>query len=338
MIMSTNRDTRIAFYGTMPYDRKTFDKINEDFGFEIKYFTGNVHRDNLVLAKGCKVVCVFVNDNVDAEAIREFKAMGVELIALRCAGFNNVDLEAARAEGIRVVRVPAYSPYAVAEYALALMLSLNRKIQRASWRTRDGNFSLNGLLGFDMHGKTVGIIGTGKIAKVLIGILRGFGMNILAYDVYPDHAFAEANGVKYVSLDELYAGSDIISLHCPLTPETEYIINKESIAKMKPGVMIINTGRGLLINSEDLIEGLKSRHVGFAGLDVYEEEANYFFKDKSDRIIEDDTLARLLSFNNVIMTSHQAFFTAEATDNIAKTTFGNIEAYLSGADLENEVK
>lgn len=336
--MNTNRETRIAFYGTMPYDRTTFDKINERFGFEIKYFMANVHKDNIVLAKGCRAVCIFVNDNLDASTIYELKAQGVELIALRCAGFNNVDLEAAHEVGLRVVRVPAYSPYAVAEYALGLMLALNRKIQRAAWRTRDGNFSLNGLLGFDMHGKTVGIIGTGKIAKVLIGILRGFGMRILAYDVYPDHAFATANGVEYVTLDELYAQSDIISLHCPLTAETEYIINRESIAKMKKGVMIINTGRGLLINSEDLIEGLKSQQVGFAGLDVYEEEANYFFKDKSDRIIEDDTLARLLSFNNVIMTSHQAFFTAEATDNIAITTLENIQAYIQGQELVNEVK
>lgn len=336
--MSLNQETRIAFYGTMPYDRKTFDKINEDFGFDIKYFMASIHKDNIVLAKGCRAICIFVNDNLDASTIYQLKEQGVELIALRCAGFNNVDLEAAQAAGIRVVRVPAYSPYAVAEYALALMLALNRKIQRASWRTRDGNFSLNGLLGFDMHGKTVGIIGTGKIAKVLIGILRGFGMRILAYDVYPDYQFAEANGVEYVTLDELYAQSDIISLHCPLTPETEYIINKDSIAKMKKGVMIINTGRGLLINSDDLIEGLKSQQVGFAGLDVYEEEANYFFKDKSDRIIEDDTLARLLSFNNVIMTSHQAFFTAEATDNIAITTLSNVQAFVRGEELVNEVK
>lgn len=336
--MSLNQETRIAFYGTMPYDRKTFDKINEDFGFDIKYFMANIHKDNIVLAKGCRAICIFVNDNLDASTIYQLKEQGVELIALRCAGFNNVDLDAAQAAGIRVVRVPAYSPHAVAEYALALMLALNRKIQRASWRTRDGNFSLNGLLGFDMHGKTVGIIGTGKIAKVLIGILRGFGMRILAYDVYPDYQFAEANGVEYVTLDELYAQSDVISLHCPLTPETEYIINKDSIAKMKKGVMIINTGRGLLINSDDLIEGLKSQQVGFAGLDVYEEEANYFFKDKSDRIIEDDTLARLLSFNNVIMTSHQAFFTAEATDNIAITTLSNVQAFVRGEELVNEVK
>lgn len=336
--MNLNQETRIAFYGTMPYDRKTFDKINEQFGFDIKYFMANIHKDNIVLAKGCQAVCIFVNDNLDASTIHELKEQGVELIALRCAGFNNVDLQAVQAEGLRVVRVPAYSPYAVAEYALGLMLALNRKIQRAAWRTRDGNFSLNGLLGFDMHGKTVGIIGTGKIAKVLIGILRGFGMRILAYDVYPDYTFAQANDVEYVTLDELYAHSDIISLHCPLTPETEYIINRESIAKMKKGVMLINTGRGLLINSEDLIEGLKSQQVGFAGLDVYEEEANYFFKDKSDRIIEDDTLARLLSFNNVIMTSHQAFFTAEATDNIAITTLENIQAYVQGEKLVNEVK
>lgn len=336
--MNLNQETRIAFYGTMPYDRKTFDKINEQFGFDIKYFMANIHKDNIVLAKGCRAVCIFVNDNLDASTIHELKEQGVELIALRCAGFNNVDLQAVQAKGLRVVRVPAYSPYAVAEYALGLMLALNRKIQRAAWRTRDGNFSLNGLLGFDMHGKTVGIIGTGKIAKVLIGILRGFGMRILAYDVYPDYTFAQANDVEYVTLDELYAHSDIISLHCPLTPETEYIINRESIAKMKKGVMLINTGRGLLINSEDLIEGLKSQQVGFAGLDVYEEEANYFFKDKSDRIIEDDTLARLLSFNNVIMTSHQAFFTAEATDNIAITTLENIQAYVQGEKLVNEVK
>ena len=259
------------------------------------------------------------------------------MIALRCAGYNNVDLPAAKAAGITVARVPAYSPHAVAEYAVALMLSLNRKIQRASWRTRDGNFSLNGLMGFDMYGKTLGVIGTGKIAKVLIGILRGFGMNVLAYDLYPDHAFAEANQVRYVSLDELYAGSDIISLHCPLTPETEYIINRESIAKMKKGVMIINTGRGRLIHSEDLIEGLKNKQVGFAGLDVYEEEEPYFYKDKSDKIIDDDTLARLLSFNNVIMTSHQAFFTREATSNIAHTTLGNIRDFVLGHELPNAV-
>lgn len=328
---------KIAFYGAMPYDKATFDAVNQAFGFEIKYYTGNLSVENAVLTRGMDAVCVFVNDNVDRAAIEQLRLNDVRLIALRCAGFNNVDLEAAREAGIKVVRVPAYSPYAVAEYALALMLSLNRKIQRASWRTRDGNFSLNGLMGFDMHGKTVGIIGTGKIAKVLIGILRGFGMHILAYDLYPDHAFAEANGVRYVELDELFAHSDIISLHCPLTPETEYIINRESIAKMKPGVMLINTGRGRLINSEDLIEGLKSKQVGFAGLDVYEEEEPYFYKDTSDRVMDDDTLARLLSFNNVIMTSHQAFFTAEATRNIAMTTLTSVADFVAERPLQNAV-
>ena len=329
--------TTIAFFGTMPYDKATFNEVNEEYGFDIKYYTGNLSHDNISLTRGADAVCVFVNDDLNAEIIAELKANGVKMIALRCAGYNNVDLPAAKAAGITVARVPAYSPHAVAEYAVALMLSLNRKIQRASWRTRDGNFSLIGLMGFDTYGKTLGVIGTGKIAKVLIGILRGFGMKVLAYDLYPDHAFAEANQVRYVSLDELYAGSDIISLHCPLTPETEYIINRESIAKMKKGVMIINTGRGRLIHSEDLIEGLKNKQVGFAGLDVYEEEEPYFYKDKSDKIIDDDTLARLLSFNNVIMTSHQAFFTREATSNIAHTTFGNIRDFVLGHELPNAV-
>lgn len=330
--------TKIAFFGAMPYDRNTFDRVNEAFEFDIKYHTGNLSVDNAVLCKGADAVCVFVNDQVDAPVIEQLRQHGVRLIALRCAGFNNVDLQAAQAAGIAVVRVPAYSPHAVAEYAVALMLSLNRKIQRASWRTRDGNFSLNGLMGFDMYGKTAGIIGTGKIAKVLIGILRGFGMKILAYDLYPDHEFAQQNNVQYVTLDELFAGADIISLHCPLTPETEYIINQTTIAKMKPGVMIVNTGRGRLINSEDLIEGLKTKRVGFAALDVYEEEEPYFYKDTSDRVMDDDTLARLLSFNNVIMTSHQAFFTIEATDNIASTTLSNIADFVAGKPLTNEVR
>ena len=312
----------IAFFGTMPYDKATFREVNEQYGFDIKYYTGNLSLNNVSLTQGVEVVCIFVNDDVDAELIQHLKDNGVRLIALRCAGYNNVDIAAAQRAGIAVVRVPAYSPHAVAEYAVALMLSLNRKIQRASWRTRDGNFSLNGLMGFDMYGKTLGVIGTGKIAKVLIGILRGFGMKILAYDLYPDRAFAEANDVRYVTLDELYAASDI---------------NRESIAKMKRGVMIINTGRGRLIHSEDLIEGLKTKQVGFAGLDVYEEEEPYFYKDKSDKIIDDDTLARLLSFNNVIMTSHQAFFTAEATQNIAHTTLSNVRDFVEGRTLLNAV-
>ena len=248
-----------------------------------------------------------------------------------------MDLEAAERYGLPVVRVPRYSPYAVAEHAVALMLALNRKIHRAYWRTRDGNFSLHGLMGFDMHGKTAGIIGTGQIAKILIRILKGFGMNILAYDPYPDKRFAEENGITYTTLDDLYARSDIISLHCPLTPETEYLINADSIGKMKDGVMIINTGRGKLIHTDMLIDGLKSKKVGSAGLDVYEEEGEYFYEDKSDKIIDDDTLARLLSFNNVILTSHQGFFTKEALHNIAEVTLHNIREFVEGKTLENQV-
>jgi D-lactate dehydrogenase len=262
----------------------------------------------------------------------------VKLIALRCAGFNNVDLEAAHKFGLQVVRVPAYSPHAVAEYAVALMLALNRKINRAYWRTRDGDFSLHGLLGFDMYGKTAGIIGTGRIAKVLIHILRGFGMEVVAYDIFPDEAFARQEGFSYVSLDELYARADIVSLHCPLTDQTRHIIDAEAIGKMKEGVMLINTGRGQLIHTEALIGGLKSRKIGSAGLDVYEEEANYFYKDESDKIIGDDVLARLLTFNNVILTSHQGFFTREALENIARTTLQNIRDFSEHLPLANEVK
>lgn len=328
---------KIAFFGTKPYDEKSFEKVNEKYGFEIKYFKGHLNKNNVMLTQGADVVCIFVNDTADAEVIQAMVDNGVKLLALRCAGYNNVDLNAAKGK-LTIVRVPAYSPYAVAEYTVALMLSLNRKIPRATWRTRDGNFSLHGLMGFDMHGKTVGIIGTGKIAKILIQILRGFGMNILAYDVYPDYNFAREHQVVYTSLDELYHSSDIISLHCPLTDETKYLINDYSISKMKDGVMIINTGRGQLIHTNALIEGLKNKKVGYAGLDVYEEENEYFYEDKSDRIIDDDVLARLLSFNNVIVTSHQAFFTKEAMQNIAETTMQNIKDFETGKVLENEVK
>ncbi len=328
----------IAFFGTKPYDENSFAGKNKDFGFDIKYYKGHLNKNNVVLTKQVDAVCVFVNDIVDAEIIKMMAENGVKILALRCAGFNNVDLEAAAKYNIPVVRVPDYSPYAVAEYAVGLMLSLNRRIPRAVWRTRDGNFSLDGLMGFDMHGKTVGIIGTGKIAKILIQILRGFGMNVLAYDLYPDMEFAKANEVTYTTLDDLYEKSDIISLHCPLTEETEYMINDYSISKMKDGVMIINTGRGKLIQTNALIEGLKTKKVGSAGLDVYEEEGNYFYEDKSLRIIDDDVLARLLSFNNVIVTSHQAFFTKEALDNIAQTTLQNIKDFTEHKPLVNQVK
>lgn len=328
---------KIAFFGTKPYDQKSFDEANERYGFDIRYYKGQLNMNNLVLTRDVEAVCIFVNDIADARIIEGMAANGVKLLALRMAGFNNVDLRAAREAGIKVVRVPAYSPYAVAEYAVALMLALDRKIHRAYWRTRDGNFSLHGLMGFDMHGKTVGIIGTGKIARILIKILNGFGMKILAYDVYPDFKFAADNKVTYTSLEELYKHSDIISLHCPLTEATKYIINKDSIRQMKDNVMIINTGRGMLIHTNDLIEGLKDKKIGSAGLDVYEEEGDYFYEDKSDKIIDDDVLARLLSFNNVIVTSHQAFFTKEAVENIADTTLRNVHDFVEGHPLVNEV-
>lgn len=328
----------IAFFDTKPYDEASFNEKNKEFGYELRYYKGHLNKNNVILTQGVDAVCIFVNDTGDAEVLRMMADNGVKILALRCAGFNNVDLNAAAAVGITVVRVPAYSPYAVAEYTVALMLSLNRKIPRASWRTKDGNFSLHGLMGFDMHGKTAGIIGTGKIAKILIRILKGFGMNILAYDLYPDYNFAREEQIVYTSLDELYHSSDVISLHCPLTEQTKYLINDYSISKMKDGVMIINTGRGQLIHTNALIEGLKNKRIGSAGLDVYEEEGEYFYEDKSDRIIDDDVLARLLSFNNVIVTSHQAFFTHEAMSNIAVTTLQNIKDFLSQKPLLNEVK
>ena len=327
---------KIAFLGAKPYDIASFDKVNEKYNYDIRYYKGHLNPNNVVLTQDTDVVCIFVNDTADAAVIDAMVDNGVKLLALRCAGFNNVDLKAAKGK-LPVVRVPAYSPYAVAEYSLALMLSLNRKIHRAYWRTRDGNFSLNGLMGFDMHGKTIGIIGTGKIAKILIRLLKGFGMRILAYDLYPDMKFAGEEGISYVSLDELYRESDIISLHCPLTDQTKYMIDKDSIDKMKEGVMIINTGRGQLINTNDLIEGLKEKKIAAAGLDVYEEEGEYFYEDKSDKIIDDDVLARLLSFNNVIVTSHQAFFTKEALHNIAETTLQIIEDFRCHCPLVNEV-
>ena len=327
---------KIAFFDSKPYDEASFKQCNENFRFDIHYYKGHLNSDNVMLTKGADVVCIFVNAVADAEVIEELVNNGVKLIALRCAGYNNVDLKTAK-DRIKVVRVPAYSPHAVAEHTLALMLTLNRKIHKAYSRTREGNFALNGLLGFDMFEKTAGIIGTGKIAKILIRILSGIGMKILANDLYPDEEFAKKYDVEYTSLDELYKRSDIISLHCPLTKETEYIINTNSISKMKDGVMIINTGRGKLINTNALIKGLKNKKIGSAGLDVYEEESDHFFEDHSNIVMDDDVLARLLSFNNVIVTSHQAFFTKEAMKNIAETTLQNIQDFVDGKVLVNEV-
>ena len=327
---------KVAFFDAKSYDEVSFNKTNADYGFDIRYYQEHLNLKTVPLAKGADVVCIFVNAECNAAVIDELIKNGVKLIALRCAGFNNVDLKAAK-DRIKVVRVPAYSPHAVAEYAVSLMLALNRKIFRAVNRTREGNFALKGLMGFDMYGKTAGIVGMGRIAKELIKILHGFGMKVLAYDLYLDMEFAKQYGVKMVSLDELYAESDIISLHCPLTPETTFLINAQSIAKMKPGVMIINTGRGKLIHTEELIEGLRTKQVGSAGLDVYEEEKNYFYEDRSDKIIDDDVLARLLMMPNVVLTSHQAFFTAEAMHNIALTTLESIKEFSEGKALTNEV-
>ncbi len=329
---------KIAFFDSKPYDRDIFNEVNQDFGFEIKFFKFNITADNAVLAKGFDVICVFVNDIVSKEIIDKLHENGVKLIALRSAGYNNVDLKAAY-EKITIARVPAYSPNAIAEHTVALMLSLNRKIHRAYYRTRDSNFSLVGLMGFDMYKKYSGVIGTGKIGKALVKILSGFGMKVLAYDPYPDNEFAAETGCSYVSLNELFAKSDVISLNCPLTRETEYMIDKQSILKMKDGVMIINTGRGKLIKTSDLIDGLKSGKIGSAGLDVYEEEAEYFFEDLSNRVLTDDILARLLTFNNVIITSHQGFFTREAMHNIAETTMNNIKNFLDKKDKKefNEI-
>jgi D-lactate dehydrogenase len=328
---------KIAFFDTKPYDKEIFDNINKNYGYEIKYFKNHLSPESALMANGYEVVCIFVNDLVTEEVVNQLAQGGARLIALRCSGFNNVDLKAAQNK-ITVTRVPAYSPNAIAEHTVALMLTLNRKIHRAYFRTRDANFSLQGLMGFDMYKKTAGVIGSGKIGKVLMQILKGFGMQVLAYDPHPDEDFAQKNNVEYVSLNELFANSDIISLNCPLTPETQYIINERSIALMKPGVMLINTGRGKLIETRSLIEALKLGKISAAGLDVYEEESEYFFEDLSNKVLTDDVLARLLTFNNVIITSHQGFFTHEALSNIALTTMNNIKEFEEKKPLSNEIK
>lgn len=323
---------KLAFYDTKQYDRIWFDKLKEQYGIQLKYLEVKLCADTAPLAKGCDGVVIFVNDTLDAETCEILYNLGVRLVALRCAGFNNVDLKAVWGK-MKVVRVPAYSPYAVSEHTMGLILTLNRKFHRAFIRTRDFNFNINGLIGFDLHGKTVGVIGTGKIGSVFINVCRGFGMNVIAHDPYP----IENADFPYVSIEEICYKSDIISLHCPLTKETKHIINKETISMMKNGVVIVNTSRGALIDSEALLEGLKSGKVGGAGLDVYEEESDLFFEDYSDKIIQDDILARLLSLPNVIITSHQAFLTDEALHNIAQTTLENIKAFSDNRPLENEV-
>jgi D-lactate dehydrogenase len=329
-------DIKIAFFDTKPYDKEIFNNVNKKFNFEIKYLKYHLLPETVLMAKGYNVVCAFVNDVINKEVIEQLFDFGIPLIALRSAGYNNVEFKAAF-DKVHVVRVPAYSPHAIAEHAIALMLSLNRKIHRAYIRTRDANFALDGLMGFDMYGKTTGIIGTGRIGKVLAEILQGFGMKVLLYDIFPDYEFAKSRHLEYVDLNTMFYQSDIISLNCPLTKETEYIINASSLNKMKEGVMVINTGRGKLIKTVDLIDALKSGKVGAAGLDVYEEESEYFFEDRSSNILTDDLLARLLTFNNVIITSHQGFFTHEALSNIALTTMQNIADFNEGKMLQNEI-
>ena len=323
---------KIAFFDAKQYDTEAFEKASVDKNIEIKFFETKLKSDTVRLTKGFDGVCVFVNDTLDKEIIDKLCYYGVKVIALRCAGYNNVDLQYASGK-IKVVRVPAYSPYAVAEHTMAMLLTSIRRIHKAYNRTRDFNFSLNGLIGFDLFGKTIGIIGTGKIGKIFANICKGFGMNVIAYDKFPDNNL----DVEYVPLENIFSESDIISLHCPLTPETYHTINKDTITMCKKGVIIINTSRGALIDSEALLEGIKLRKIGGACLDVYEEESDFFFEDFSGHIINDDTLARLISMPNVIVTSHQAFLTKEALDNIANVTIDNIIKISKNEKCENEI-
>lgn len=323
---------KVAFFDTKPYDRIYFDELKADYDIEIEYFESRLSRRSAVMAKGSRAVVAFVNDIIDREAVKVLRSVGVELIALRCAGYNNVDLKAT-GEKMPVVRVPAYSPHAIAEHALALLLTLVRKTHKAYIRTKDFNFSLSGFVGFDLFGKTVGVIGTGKIGMTFVEICRGLGMKVIAYDPVPSNGFLE-----YVPLEELFARSDIISLHCPLNADTYHLINSRTLSIMKDRVFIINTSRGALIDSEALIDGIKSGKVGGAGLDVYEEESEFFYEDLSESVLHDDILARLIAMPNVLVTSHQAFLTREALRRIAEITLGNLRDYFDGKELENAVK
>ena len=327
---------KIAFFDAKPYDRPSFDRRLEKTEIKIKYFETKLNEDTVELTKGYDVVCVFVNDTVNAAVIDKLYVNGIKVVALRCAGYNNVDIRYACGK-IHVLRVPAYSPYAVAEHAMAMLLTSVRRIHKAYMRTKDFNFSLSGMTGFDLNGKTVGIIGTGRIGRTFMDICRGFGMKVLAYDKYPATELDNGDTVRYVSLDELFEISDIISLHCPLSKETYHIIDEQAIAKCKKGVVVVNTSRGALVDAEALLAGIKSRKIGAACLDVYEEESELFFEDFSGHILEDDILARLITMPNVIVTSHQAFLTEEALTNIADTTINNIVEFLDTGKCSNEV-
>lgn len=333
--MSSNTTSKIAFFSTQPYDKVFFNKYNEDFGFELDFFETQLNPQTVVLIENTTIVCVFVNDIVNEAVIKQLAEKDVKIIALRCAGFNNVDLEAAKKYNLKVCRVPAYSPQAVAEHAMAMILTLNRKTHKAYNRVREQNFALNGLLGFDLFGKTIGIIGTGNIGKAFSKIALGFGCKILAYDIVTN-AEMEKDGVQFVSLEEIFRSSAIISLHCPLNDQTKHVINKNTIALMKDNVMIINTSRGGLIETAAVIDGLKEGKIGYLGIDVYEQEEKLFFRDLSADIIQDDNIQRLMSFPNVLVTAHQAFFTNEALTQIALITFNNIKSLLQENDIENK--
>ncbi len=327
---------KIAFFDTKPYDKPAFERYGAEYGIKFKFFETKLNEDTVELAHGFDGVCAFVNDTVNAEVIDKLTEMGVNVLALRCAGFNNVDMKHAFGR-IHVLRVPAYSPYAVAEHTMALLLTSIRRIHKAYIRSRDFNFSLSGLTGFDLHGKTVGVIGTGRIGRVFIDICCGFGMKVLAYDKFPAEGLDNGDTVRYTDLDELFAKSDIISLHCPLMSDTYHIIDETALEKCKKGVVILNTSRGALVDAEALLAGIKSRKVGAACLDVYEEESDLFFEDNSGHILEDDTLARLISMPNVIVTSHQAFLTEEALENIAETTVKNLAGFSENGQCPNEL-
>ena len=322
---------KIAFFDAKPYDRTWFDQLNQHY--HIKYYEHKLTPDTISLAHGCEAVIPFVNDTLDRTVIDGLCQEGIKMIALRCAGYNNVDRDAARGR-IPVVRVPGYSPYAVAEFTMGLLLTLNRKIHKAYFRTRDFNFSLNGLVGFDLHGRTVGVIGTGKIGQIFIRICQGFGMHVLAYDPYP----VQDASFPYVSLEELLAKSDIISLHCPLTEQARHLINRDTIAQMKAGVYLLTTSRGMLVESESLLDALKNGKIAGAGLDVYEEETEFFFEDRSDTVQRDTLLSLLVSMPNVVLTSHQAFLTNEALHNIAQVTLDNLDAYFKDGTVLNAVQ
>ncbi len=331
---------KVIFFSSKPYVEISFKEIAKKLNLDIQmdFHSDSINVKNAIMTKNYDAVCVFVNDNVNADVIKVLKDNGCKLLALRCAGYNNIDLKALKEANITAVRVPEYSPYAVAEMAFALLLTINRKIHKAFNRVKELNFNIDGLLGFDLHGKTIGVIGTGKIGKIFINIAKGFGMDVIAYDLYPDTDSEKLMGYKYVELNELYAKSDIIALHCPLNKSTHHIINQNSINKMKHGVVIINTSRGGLINTKEIILGLKNEKISALAIDVYEEEENVFFEDYSYKPnIKDDVLSRLITFNNVIITSHQAFFTKEALDNITKTTLENIYSSIFYKKIKNEI-